>query len=353
MFLMSKKPSYEALEKKVAELEESQLFFENLLDMLPELVSYIDRNHLFKFGNKSYQQFFNINPESITGLHPREILGDEAFQKVEPHHIAALSGQEQEYESTINLPNGMPLYFHAHYLPHKVNGQVNGFLAVIIDITRLKQNEEKLRNNEKRFNLSAESGEIGLWELDLIGHTAWRSLKHDQIFGYEALLSEWTYEMFLEHVITEDRPMVDQKLGKALGERCTWDFECRIKRKDGAIRWIWARGNSEKDEKQQPIKMLGTIQDITERRQIEMERENILNSLQKAFEEIKTLKGIIPICAECKKIRDDKGYWNQLESYIQKHSGASFSHGMCPECSDKLYGDHDWYKDMKKKKGCE
>ena len=51
--------------------------------------------------------------------------------------------------------------------------------------------------------------------------------------------------------------------------------------------------------------------------------------------EIKTLKGCIPICASCKKIRDDKGYWNQIESYIREHSEADFSHGLCPECAEK------------------
>ena len=63
--------------------------------------------------------------------------------------------------------------------------------------------------------------------------------------------------------------------------------------------------------------------------------------------EIKTLSGLLPICASCKKIRDDKGYWNQIEGYIQKHSAAKFSHGMCPKCSDELYGKKDWYIEMK------
>ncbi len=74
-----------------------------------------------------------------------------------------------------------------------------------------------------------------------------------------------------------------------------------------------------------------------------------LNSeLQKALDEIKTLKGIIPICSGCKKIRDDSGYWNRIESYIQKHSEAEFSHGMCPECLDEHYGNEDWYIELKK-----
>lgn len=71
--------------------------------------------------------------------------------------------------------------------------------------------------------------------------------------------------------------------------------------------------------------------------------------LQNSLDNIRTLKGLLPICATCKKIRDDKGYWNYLEKYIEDYSDASFSHGTCPECADKLYGNEDWYQKMKKK----
>ena len=81
--------------------------------------------------------------------------------------------------------------------------------------------------------------------------------------------------------------------------------------------------------------------DVTERKKNESERERLLRELQKALSDVKTLKGIIPICASCKKIRDDKGYWEQIETYINKHSDADFSHGICPECAKKLYSDLD------------
>ena len=70
-------------------------------------------------------------------------------------------------------------------------------------------------------------------------------------------------------------------------------------------------------------------------------REKLIINLQKALKDVKTLKGLLPICASCKKIRDDMGYWNQIESYIQQHSDAEFSHGICPECVKKLYPDFD------------
>ena len=88
-------------------------------------------------------------------------------------------------------------------------------------------------------------------------------------------------------------------------------------------------------------------QEIKERKQVEKEREQLINELQEALVNVKTLSGLLPICANCKKIRDDKGYWNNLEGYIQTHSEVKFSHGMCSECSDELYGKEDWYIDMK------
>jgi hypothetical protein len=83
-------------------------------------------------------------------------------------------------------------------------------------------------------------------------------------------------------------------------------------------------------------------------KQHEESLEKVIRDLEKAMSEIKTLKGLIPICASCKKIRDDKGFWNQLETHIQKHSHAQFSHGLCPDCQETLYGSEDWYIDMKK-----
>jgi DNA-binding response OmpR family regulator len=66
-----------------------------------------------------------------------------------------------------------------------------------------------------------------------------------------------------------------------------------------------------------------------------IERQKLLLQLEKTLKELKVLKGMLPICSFCKKIRDDKGYWNQLEAYISDHSEAEFSHGMCPECAKK------------------
>ena len=83
------------------------------------------------------------------------------------------------------------------------------------------------------------------------------------------------------------------------------------------------------------------MRDITKRKQVEKERDRVILDLQKALAEVKTLSGLLPICSHCKNVRDDKGYWNKIETYIHKRSGAEFSHGICPECAKKYYPDFD------------
>lgn len=73
------------------------------------------------------------------------------------------------------------------------------------------------------------------------------------------------------------------------------------------------------------------------RRWVERQREQLIGDLELALAKIKTLRGLLPICSSCKSIRDDKGCWNQLETYIGDHSEAEFSHGVCPQCLEKLY----------------
>ncbi len=83
------------------------------------------------------------------------------------------------------------------------------------------------------------------------------------------------------------------------------------------------------------------VHDISERRKAEEEKERLILELRAAFSKIRVLSGMLPICASCKKIRDDQGYWQQIESYIKEHSEVEFSHGICPGCIEKLYPDLD------------
>ena len=83
------------------------------------------------------------------------------------------------------------------------------------------------------------------------------------------------------------------------------------------------------------------FQVITARKQAEVERENLVRDLQSALANIKTLSKLLPICAGCKKIRDDAGYWQSVESYMLQHADVRFSHGLCPDCLRECYADLD------------
>lgn len=74
-----------------------------------------------------------------------------------------------------------------------------------------------------------------------------------------------------------------------------------------------------------------------ERKRLEQEKEKLIEELKAALAKVKTLSGMLPICAACKNIRDDEGYWHQIESYISEHSETEFSHGLCPECMKRLF----------------
>ncbi len=95
-----------------------------------------------------------------------------------------------------------------------------------------------------------------------------------------------------------------------------------------------------RDRQQNEQGVLMILQDITGRKQLESEREELIGSLQTALGQVKTLKGLFPICANCKKIRDDGGYWQDVAVYVRDHSEAEFSHGICPDCMVKLYPEY-------------
>ncbi len=100
---------------------------------------------------------------------------------------------------------------------------------------------------------------------------------------------------------------------------------------------------------------LGTLQKALQEKNARLEEKNDQleeknEQLQEALANVRTLKGLLPICSKCKKIRDGEGYWKQIETYIESHSDAEFSHSLCQDCMDALYGEQEWYKKRMKKR---
>jgi len=142
-------------------------------------------------------------------------------------------------------------------------------------------------------------------------------------------------------IVEEDIKVARKSFIQALKTDKSYVREYRIKSKDGGIRWIQDRGQIVCDEKGEIEYISGVFFDITEHKRTEEEREKLVKELQESLKEIKTLRGILPLCSFCKKIRDDKGYWEQVDVYIHKHLQADISHSICPDCAKEHYPDLD------------
>ena len=115
-----------------------------------------------------------------------------------------------------------------------------------------------------------------------------------------------------------------------------YEFAVKSKTNGGNRQVIFHKATFD-DSDGQVAGLIGAILDITELKKAESEKEKLITELQEALDKVKLLGGFLPICASCKKIRNDQGYWQQIEMYIRENSEAEFSHSICPDCAKQLY----------------
>ncbi len=164
-------------------------------------------------------------------------------------------------------------------------GDILCIVHCVVDVTKQKQTENTLQDSEQRLTLALDAAQTGAWDLDMIHDTAIRSLRHDQIFGYNTLQPTWGSAIFFKHIVPEDRQMVQQAFQEAVTTG-TLIFECKIQWPDSSIHWITARGHMYYDTKQTPVRMLGTVNDITKHKQAEDEIERTKAFLDSIIENI-------------------------------------------------------------------
>jgi PAS domain S-box-containing protein len=213
-------------------------------------------------------------------------------------------------------------------------GELTGIHGVLRDITAKKQAEENLRERYKELNC--------LYSIaDIIAKTE----------PLDDLLQQITNQIppgFYFSDQASARIVLKQKEFKTANfQETAWKLSAKLLiegNSAGAVEVCYPDKMPDKgkgpflDEEQSLLLAIAEhLGRVIERKKMEQDRERLISELQKALSEIRTLSGLIPICAACKKIRDDKGYWNQLELYLTDHSDAEFSHSICPECREKLY----------------
>ena len=202
-----------------------------------------------------------------------------------------------------------------------------------------KRAEIQLRETEQRWQFALEGAGDGVWDWDVATGRVYFSKQWKAMLGYGEYeigqgLDEWE-----KRVHPEDMAAVQKDLDRhLLGETPVYLNEHRMLCKDGTYKWILDRGKViERDQDKKPKRVIGIHTDISRQKAADAERLKLIAELQDALAQVKALNGLLPICSICKKIRDDKGYWNRLEAYIHEHSDARFTHGLCPDCAKKHY----------------
>ncbi|MBD2676582.1 MULTISPECIES: ATP-binding protein [Nostoc] len=267
--------------------------FHSITDTLPVLIAFVDSQQRYRFNNRAYEQWFRQPAAEAYGKYLWEVLGESAYEVIRPYVEQVLKGVQVTFETEIPYRNLGTRYIKAIYVPQfDRHATVEGFAVLITDISEQQAAlrdrflaEEALRESEQRLRFALQSAELGDWDLDLTNGTARPSLRYDQIFGYDSLQPKWTYEMFLEHILPEDRPLVEAKYVSALTNNDIWDFECRIHRADGELRWIWGRSHVYYNERGEAIRMLGLIGDISDRKLAETKLQQLNETLEQRIQE--------------------------------------------------------------------
>ncbi|MCI5131806.1 MAG: PAS domain S-box protein [Candidatus Electrothrix sp. EH2] len=206
-------------------------------------------------------------------------------------------------------------------------------------VTGLTEAAALSKDRELSWILAMEGNRDGVWDWNAVTNEVFFSRRWKEMLGFDQEeisnhLSEWE-----QRIHPDDKKAVYADLNAHLsGANPYYTNEHRLLCKDGSYKWILDRGKIMSwTEAGEPLRVVGTHTDIHERKEIELENERLVRKLRNALSNIKVLNGLLPICASCKKIRDDQGYWSQVEVYIGAHSDADFSHGLCPECAKRLY----------------
>lgn len=186
--------------------------------------------------------------------------------------------------------------------------------------------------------IAGKAARLGGWTIDLPERKlTWSDENcaiHDVPPGYQPTLAEG-----IGYFPAEYRAEVTRHVEECARDGTPYDFEFPKFTAKGRRIWVRSIGEAVRDDDGKIIRLQGAFQDITRRKEVEAEREKLIAELQSALAEVKTLRGILPICMTCKKIRNDEGAWTQLELYIKEHTGADFSHGMCEQCVQEMYPD--------------
>ena len=158
--------------------------------------------------------------------------------------------------------------------------------SLVVARNAAEKSSEELRESSTRLRFALDAAQLGDWDLDIATKIARRNIQHDRIFGYDTLLPDWSYEIFLSRVHPDEREYVDCQFQQTLATNVDWEFECRVVWDDNSIHWIWATGSVYHNPEGKPIRLIGIVKEISDRKLLQealkqkvVEQEVLLDSI--------------------------------------------------------------------------
>jgi PAS domain S-box-containing protein len=331
----------EIAERKRAEetFMEAQKYAESIVETIREPLVVLTADLRVTSANHSFYQTFEVMPEETEGQFIYDIGNrqwDIPALREFLEEIISKNSHFNNFEVDHEFPviGRKKMLLNARRIYREGKG-TDMILLAIDDITERKKMEEALQVSETRYRRLFETAQDGILILDAdTGEIFDINPFLIEMLGYphEALLGKRLWEIGAFRDIEASKVAFLELQSKGYVRYEDLPLETRDERHID-VEFV---SNVYSVDHRRVIQC--NIRDITLRKRIEEERRKLTHELQDALTKIKRLRGLLPICASCKKIRDDKGYWNELEAYISEHSEAEITHGFCPDCLKNLYG---------------
>lgn len=295
-----------------------------ILECTTDAVCTVNRDWVVTYFNKRASEITRLEVANVLGRNHHEIWPEVVGTRFErEYRLVMEKGETVHFEQCHPVSK---LWMEVHACPYG-----DGMAIFFRDVTPRKRAEAA------RAQLAAivESSDDAIIAKSIDGSIVSWNAAAERLYGYTAVEAiNRSFEMLFPRERSDDLADLLEKVRR--GERVN-HLETRQRTKTGETVEVSLTISPVQTSDGENMGVSITARDITERKRQEVERERLITELQKALAEVKTLSGLLPICASCKKIRDDKGYWNQIESYIGARSRATFSHGICPDCLRHLY----------------
>ena len=331
-----------------AALLEREELYRSLISASPDAICVTNlHGSIMYVSSKALEMFGIAKMDGIVNRNIFEWIAPELHQKAQASMQQTLNqGHSRGQEFTLVRKDGSQFIGEINASVFRnADGEPSGIILVTRDITTRKLAEEALSQKTALLEAQLNSSIDGVLVVDDQGKKILQNQRTVELWKIpQEIADNPDDQMQVNHVmnLTKDPDQFVRQV-KYLYEHHNESSRGEIELKDGTILDRYSAPVIGKDGRH--YGRIWSFRDITERKRVEEEREILIRELQNALAEVKVLSGLVPICSNCKKIRDDSGFWNQLESYIQKHSQAKFSHGICPDCMAQLYPDISVKKD--------